>query len=1064
MNYTRLLILCYASYAVNIVFASAPCHARSQQDNLGNALQFGRSKTWNFIENKGQLGVVNGSTPNGIKYYGRQGAATLFCMPGRISFVFTKAGRINNQVSEASGAPLRLSLPKSFPANYPRGAYIAGGGFGPEHINTTCRADLVILQANLNAHIIASEKQEYYENYYAGNIAEGGITCTNSYTTITYKSIYPHIDLVLNSAAQGLKYEFVVYPGGRVSDIKMQWNGLTKMAVGKDGGISYYLKTGKITEEKPVSFQAAKKIKTVFYKHDNILCFKIDRYDRHSRLLIDPTLTWGTYFGGTGTDYGSGVAVDKDGNVYLAGGTKSLASIASSGAYLTTYGSDSFGYTGYLAKFNSSGKIQWATYFGDSLICTKLAADRFGNVYVTGSTNSRAGIATNGAYQNFLAGPHNFFLIGDAFIVKFDGKGLRQWGTYFGGAANDIGNAIATDTVGNIYITGETNSSSGIATNGAYQINPGVNSSWGPDEAFLAKFNSKGTIQWATYYGYAGSPVGNYGTTAGICLSTDKSGNIYMAGFTQSASGIATSGAYMSTFYHGTQNNFINDNGFIAKFNTAGVMGWGTYFGDFSTVVQGIACDDSGNVIVTGNSTDTTIATIGKSQKQDVGSHAFVAKIKPTGERYWTTFYGGTNQTETASVTTDRSGNIYLLGVTSSTSGIATAGAYQRNIKAGTEKSTFLARFSQSGSLSWGTYFGMELSNSIPYFGGGGGQLTPNVSADIYGHVYFTTGTVGNDSGLATKHAYHAYYAGKGDAFLARFSTLANDAGIDSVISSGSSLCSDTIQVALHNYGVQELDSVNIFISANHKTPFIYHWHGKLLTDSALIVTLRTDFLPGIDSIKVWTHHPNGVTDTFPLNDTASIIRTVFTRPKAIFDTDPTLYIFEKNPVSFLNQSTSASAYLWSFGNNDNSNDASPMYVYSDTGNFRVKLVSYGHGICPNDTFYRDIHVYSNQVKIFVPNAFSPNGDTLNDVFDISGFAFKSYSIDIFNRWGEHIFHHATNLSLPISYPGSVTSGKGWDGNYNGLPADVGMYVYQVDVIDINGQHHHLNGTVNLLR
>ena len=149
-----------------------------------------------------------------------------------------------------------------------------------------------------------------------------------------------------------------------------------------------------------------------------------------------------------------------------------------------------------------------------------------------------SGISTIGAHQSAYGGGYS-----DGFLVKFDSNGLRQWGTYYGGSLLDVSFSCATDASGNVYMSGETQSPNGIATSGAHQTTV--------DGAFLVSFNSSGVRQSGTYYG----------GIKNVC-TTDASGNVYMTGYTQSNSGIATAGAHQTA----NGNNGYND-AFLVKFN-----------------------------------------------------------------------------------------------------------------------------------------------------------------------------------------------------------------------------------------------------------------------------------------------------------------------------------------------------------------------------------------------------------------------------------------------------------------------------------------------------------------
>ena len=236
---------------------------------------------------------------------------------------------------------------------------------------------------------------------------------------------------------------------------------------------------------------------------------------------------WATYYGGAGTDEGFCVVTDNSSNIYLAGTTASTSAIAS-GGFQNTYGGG--GSDIFLAKFNSAGARTWATYFGgsgDEMVLfagdVGVATDNSGNIFLTGLTNSTAGIASGG-FQNTFGGGSD-----DAFLAKINSSGALLWSTYYGGTDADKGYDVATNTAGDSYIVGRTLSSNAISS-GGFQ-----NSSGGNGDAFLAKFDAGGNRLCATYFG---------STDVDDCngVATDAFGNIYLSGASASTSGIAYNG------------------------------------------------------------------------------------------------------------------------------------------------------------------------------------------------------------------------------------------------------------------------------------------------------------------------------------------------------------------------------------------------------------------------------------------------------------------------------------------------------------------------------------------
>lgn len=237
---------------------------------------------------------------------------------------------------------------------------------------------------------------------------------------------------------------------------------------------------------------------------------------------------WGTYFGGSGDEFGGVVGTDGI-NAYLTGITSSATGIATLGAYHPTLNGPG---DVYVARFNTSGALIWSSYYGGEQTETigDVICDRSGNVYLYGTTYSDTGIATTGAYQPARGGA------ADAFLEKIDpDTGFPIWGTYFGGPSAEIADdaRIISDNFNNIYITGSTGSTTGIASStDCWQPVFGGDS----EDGFLAKYNTLGVQQWSTYFG------GTLKDQGRACAFDGKA--IYLAGQTYSANNISTPGSF----------------------------------------------------------------------------------------------------------------------------------------------------------------------------------------------------------------------------------------------------------------------------------------------------------------------------------------------------------------------------------------------------------------------------------------------------------------------------------------------------------------------------------------
>jgi gliding motility-associated-like protein len=184
-----------------------------------------------------------------------------------------------------------------------------------------------------------------------------------------------------------------------------------------------------------------------------------------------------------------------------------------------------------------------------------------------------------------------------------------------------------------------------------------------------------------------------------------------------------------------------------------------------------------------------------------------------------------------------------------------------------------------------------------------------------------------------------------------------------------------------------------------------------------------------------------------------SIYITVPPKPIADFMMRPDSQASAGTEISFYNLSRNSNRYYWSFGDRQKSSTAtaSPVFTYKDTGLYKISLIAYNNEGC-SDTAVKYIHVLDNFL-LYIPNAFSPNGDGLNDEFKVEGSAIKDISYSIYNRWGERIFQ-------------STAEEPYWNGRFNnhGDKVPIGIYLYLLKATDKLNEPYYYKGVVEVVR
>ncbi len=594
---------------------------------------------------------------------------------------------------------------------------------------SACRLDAILIGANKFAEIITEDSQAYYENYY---FEDGSINTTaHTFKTVRIKNIYPKIDWVLYVKNNMLKYDFVVHTGGDVNNIKIKYEGAEKVGL-INGEITVETPYGKIQEQLPYTYDAInkKEIQSRFTLNGNIVGFDID--EKKDGMVIDPAVLWATYYGGNNTDYGNCVATDNDGNAYLGGSTYSSTGIATTGAYITTYPSTD---PGYIVKFNAAGARLWGTYFvftgSTATTISKITIDNNGTIY-------GCGVAVSGS-------------LGNIGIFSFTSTGSYKWQSVYGASTVDEEPADISYFGGKIYVVGNVKAASNFITTGSHQTTYGTNT-----DGFILKrdTNASGSINWATYYGGSG-------TEYALGCTFDKAGYLYVAGHTTSSTSIATTGTHQSAWGSGPD-------AFLVKFDTSGSRIWGTYYGGSSADYgHEVAVDSSNNVYICGLTiSNSAIATTG-AYRTSPGA-GYIVKFNSNGIRQWGTYV----ESALYSIIIGKDDILYCAGKTTSSTGIATSGAFNSSFSGGTGFDAFVHAYNLSGNnLIWGSYFG---------------GFNDDYVTDLVYHnaTLFMSGNTQSSAGIATTGAFRtSINLNIPDAFLANII-------IDTVVAVQSSLVS----------------------------------------------------------------------------------------------------------------------------------------------------------------------------------------------------------------------------------------------------------------------------------
>jgi PKD repeat protein len=482
--------------------------------------------------------------------------------------------------------------------------------------------------------LAASEALPGRVSYFSGPDPANWHTSIPTYGRIRYTGLYPGVDVVFYGTAAGrLEFDLLVSPGADPSQLRLQVEGPDAGRLRLDGGDVFLAGDSSGPRLlKPMIYQESNGIRREipgdYSLSGRTLRLEIGPYDRRLALVVDPVLSYfATYLGGSSADYGNAIAVDPQGNLYVAGQTYSSDFPAVGGP----------GGTGglpcaFVTKLDPTGTtiiysaLLKATYQAGA---NGLALDANNDVYLVGSAGQ--GFPVVNASQPVFGGA------ADAFVTKLNPAGNTiLFSTYLGGNVFDEGRKVAVDGSGNCIVVGYTQSTN-FPTLNAFQSTLKSNAGNG----FVARYGPTGTLLWSTFLGGT-SVYGDHATSVAV----DGNGNAYVSGWAYS-SDFPTVNAYQGTCKACALGPY--DDAFLAAFNVSGVPIYSTYFGGNSrTDGLAVTADAAGDAFLGGQSWATDLpVTPGAPQPYASGggtADGFVAEFNPAGSAVLgCTYLGGSN-------------------------------------------------------------------------------------------------------------------------------------------------------------------------------------------------------------------------------------------------------------------------------------------------------------------------------------------------------------------------------------------------------------------------------------
>lgn len=578
-------------------------------------------------------------------------------------------------------------------------------------------------------------------NYFIGNDPAAWATGVPTCDLLNLGEIWEGITLKLHAYNQNVEKLFYVKPQAGPQAIQVAIDGATRLQVAPDGRLLVHTPAGAIAYSAPVAYQwidgEQHFAKAEYTVAQNSYSFQVQGYDPNYELIIDPFLA-STFMGDGGNDWGTAIAVDEEGNIFLTG-------YSWSNNFPTTAGSYDEGFNGVKEAFVSKLTNDLSTVLASSFIGGNswdsgeaIAVEASGAVIIAGGTGSSNFPTAGASYDKTYNGGSN-----DVFVCKLDNDlSSILVSTFIGGGEDDYGYGLALDKTGNVFVTGRTESVDYPSIGGFDNAFNG-----GFEDVFVSKLNNGLTNLLASTY------IGGSTDEGADAIAADEAGNIFISGFTYSEDFPLAGLPYDST-HNGSGDIFV------AKFNNnLSILSASTFIGGSNfEESHAIALDSAQNVFIAGYTGSPEYpSTPGVYDETHNANHdAIITKLdNGLSAILASTFIGGSRDDDCYGLVIERAENVFITGISFSTDYPVTANAYHDTHKG--RRDIFLSRFS----------FDLSTLLESTYLGGNDNDWALDLTIDDAGSAFIGGGTYSGNFPMVGS-PYDDSFNGGEDAVVAK--------------------------------------------------------------------------------------------------------------------------------------------------------------------------------------------------------------------------------------------------------------------------------------------------------